>query len=251
MKHEMKMILTIVFAITLTSLLVGVSFGNLLVNGDFETGDLTGWTEGTPETTNMFDGPQGVPCQIFSNKAPMSVYEIYEDPLYGDRHFRRIALATKVRAKEGYSAGWAKTGSWREGYPWIQQIIKVNPGKYLLNASWDCVSENLFFPKHDGGPAGAIFVVYADEMITSYIIDEEHPAPPTLCRKTTWSMESKGNWITKSITDFPIETKTGHIAVRLWFSDHDHQYSINPPAFMYVAFDNVSVTLKPVETSVR
>jgi hypothetical protein len=139
-----KMLLTL---LTLPLIASPLLAENLLYNGNFETGDLTGWTEGTPETTNMFDGPQGVPCQIFSNKVPMSVYEkIYEDLSYGDRHFRRIALAPKMKAKNGYSARWAKTGSWREGYPWIQQIIRVNPGKYLLDALWDCIAENLFFP---------------------------------------------------------------------------------------------------------
>lgn len=225
-------------------LAVSCCFANLLVNGDFETGDLTGWTESDPSKIPMWIEARSVPAQVFSSFAPMSVYEILFDEL-GLIYRRRVGVADAVKPKAGFSVGWARTGRNEQGYPWISQTIRVPPGKYYLSASWDVIAEHQDHLDDPSYNTGGIFQVNTDNFCNSYILEEEHAQPADICRVTVWNGESRGRWVTKNITDFPIETKTGYIEVRLWWWDHDHLPPIIYPKFSYTAFDNVSVSLRP------
>lgn len=234
------MVLTILAMMTLPA--VG---GNMIVNGDFETGDLHGWVEAGPDTVPRYethgagDGPLGplpTPAQVFNSAAPLYILEQYDEP-EGVRHVRAIGLASDIAPKSGYSCGWTRTGLDKTNYPWIRQILRVAPGRYLVNASWDVICW-AGAGKADRQALAGILFVHVDDQVNWYTLKEN------ALRRTVWNTESNGKWVHKEVKDHPIETATGNIEVRLMIL-HGNEDPIVPPDFEYVAFDNVVFDLTP------
>lgn len=242
------------FAIAL--LLVGsVSAGNMIVNGDFETGDLYGWEEEGPSWYPWMFHAQGtppLPAQVFSADAPMTIMSV----TYGEagiRHMRRAGIVENAAPKPGsggkYAVGWARTDWEHIGYPWISQTFKVAPGKYLMNASWDVAAWNSRFPDDtlEGLAAAGMFMVFIDDHVDEYTQDSG------TFNEVVWNRESEGKWLTESISNLPIETKTGKIEIRLQY--WPLKWSVWTPKrrpltffphYEWVAFDNIYVDLTPV-----
>lgn len=222
-----------------------VCAANLVVNGDFETGDLRGWVEAGNATIPRYAthpawaGPVSsmrTPAQVFSAEVPLYVYEFYDDG-DGMRHMRMSALAHEIKPKAGYSVGWTRTGVGGLNFPWISQVLRVAPGRYLLNASWDVMSMSSSRDVERMVAAG-IFAVHADDRVNEYTMQE------TKLRQTVWNTESRGEWVSRSVKDFPIETNSGLIEVRLMVY-HGDGTNLVLPDYETVAFDNVVFDLTP------
>lgn len=240
----------IVIALLLLSV-AQVSAANLLANGDFETGDLSGWSEEGPTYyTWKFQscGAPPVPAQVFSAEVPMSIIEVY----YGKgtlRYQRPIGLLPELLPSHGkWALGWTRSGWDHMGYGWARQILRVAPGKYLMNASWDvCVWNTQDKGEPDKKALAGMFMVHVDEHVDHYTVDE------TAFRKTVWDAESLGKWVSKSVSDIPIETKTGMVEVRLQYlqaklTPHATTAPLPPPHYEYVGFDNVTFMLTPLDS---
>lgn len=247
----MKCMLILFCVVALTASLAA---DNLVAEGDFENGDLRGvlprwwqkheyepypmnippgWVEAGPDTVKGWQGGAPVPVQFFRENAPMYVYELTTDEK-GIRHRKRVAVAREVPPKTGYSVGWTLSGSTEQGRPWISQIIYVPPGKYLMDASWDVLARG---PSADSRTSG-VFMVNVDQYVERYEV--ESPA----FRREMRSIQSRGRWRSQSVKDYPIETKTGGIEVRLMFVERGSS-PIPKDAYSCVAFDNITLELKP------
>lgn len=227
---------------------------NLVAEGDFENGDLRGvlprwwqkheyepypmnvppgWTEAGPDTVKGWQGGAPVPVQFFRENAPMYMYELSTDE-NGIRHTKRVAVAREIPAKTGYAVGWTLTGSTEQGQPWISQIIHTQPGKYLMNASWDVLVRG----SSTGSRTLGAFVVNVDQYVERYEV--EKPA----FRRDVRTAQSRGKWLSQSVKDYPIETKTGGIELRLMFVEQGKS-PIPREAYSCVAFDNIVLELTP------
>lgn len=227
----------LLISLLLTSIMTARCVGNLLYNGDFETGDLTRWTPSKPAYfTPLWEqmGKPPTPPQVFCDNAPMYVYQIAN----GGKYLRRIGIADNCKSKSGYSVGWTRTGGPEMGYPFVSQILQVAPGKYKVEASWDVVAWHLGLRDRPMA-VGGIFMVNVDDRVMEQTTNE------IVLRRTTWNHESKGQWIHKEVKDFPIETKTGIVEVRLQMWDHNDE-PIPESVYEYVAFDNVIFRLIPI-----
>ncbi|MCL6629766.1 MAG: hypothetical protein K6U00_09225 [Armatimonadetes bacterium] len=226
-----------VFWCALVALAIGLPAcaGNLVSNGDFEKGDLIGWTLSEQKTGKGWQGETPVPTQVFCEAAPMAIHEIYIGG-QGDRHIRRIGIIKDVIPPKGYAVGWTRAGIHDQRHPWISQIIRVEPGRYIMNASCDGIAANLSYPEEKDVTVGSI-VITVDDNITP------QNKGTIVFSRAFKSNESKGKWVTKSVSGVPLETKTGYIQVKLQFVDDSE--TIAPPKYSYVAFDNVSLELTP------
>lgn len=219
---------------------------NLIVNGDFETGDLTGWIDASPETVPQFAtkgafrakmGYFPPPTQVFSADAPMYIGEMYSDA-NGVRRMRNIGLAEEVKPRGKYAVGWTRTGEGKVNYPWISQILHVAPGRYLMNASWDVAVRGGGTKPHLESMAGLIGI-FVDGQIHRWVRSDSRLRP------MVWHNDSKGGWITHTpFEGYPIETSTGRIEVRL-LCFHGNERDIAPPDFEFVAIDNIYFSLTP------
>jgi len=209
---------------------------NLLYNGNFETGDLTSWTEAGPNIP-QWHGASPVPAQIFHTKSPMFISEIFHQDR-GRRIIRRHGMAEQPVARYNWSLGWTRSGSRLMGFPWVSQRIHVSPGKYLVSVKWDVVAGSTV---ENQGPqtVGGILMVLADDKLNACTTDDLG------IRRTTWNNESNGKWVTRSFEAVPLQTRTGYIEVRLQMWDHNDQ-DIKLPDYQFVAFDNVELHLTPV-----
>jgi hypothetical protein len=239
---------------------------NLVANGNFNLGDLTGWTEAGPQTIPSWHGAPPVPAQVFSNSAPMHVTEIryYEQ---GDRHIVRTAIAYTVKAYDEYSVGWTHSGATTMGYPWISQVIRVAPGTYLANASWRVVAGHeaadvgKFSPKQYGHSSREVSAIPskvkpgADFQNSPKTRKETNPPGQSKTSTTArtiggaliintdkdinaysdkgsvltsivWNDESQGKWLLKSANDLKITTLTGYIEVRLQLCVPESKYLV-------------------------
>jgi hypothetical protein len=228
-------IITYILLLSALSAVTPADAENLVVNGNFDKGDLIGWTIATPKNTPGWRGEWPVPTQVFCQAAPMAIHEVYIGSR-GDRHIRRIGIVKDVIPPQGYAVGWTRTGIHDQGHPWISQIIKVKPGKYLMSASCDCIALNLAFPDKQDITIGSIAVTVDDNI-------SPQNKGTTVFSQAFKSNESKGKWITKAVDRIPLETKTGYIQVKLQFIDDSE--AIAPPKYSLVAFDNVTLELIP------
>lgn len=229
-------------SLLLMGIVIARCVGNLLYNGDFENGDLTCWTPSKPAYfTSLWEqmGKRPTPPQVFCDKAPMYVYQIAN----GGKYLRRIGIADDCKSKSGYSVGWTRAGGPEMGYPFISQILQVAPGKYKVEASWDVVAWHLGLRDRPMA-VGGIFMVNVDDRVMEQTTNE------IVLRRTTWNHESKGQWIHKEVKDFPIESKTGIVEIRLQMWDHNDE-PIPETVYEYVAFDNVVLRLIPIPECVQ
>ncbi|MGB9587849.1 MAG: hypothetical protein ACPL7O_06665 [Armatimonadota bacterium] len=232
---------SIICALVLLAVGIPTYAANLVANGDFEKGDLIGWALSERPTGKGWQGETPVPTQVFSQEAPMVIHEIYIGP-QGDRHIRRIGIAKEVVPPKGYAVGWSRAGIHDQRHPWISQIIKVEPGRYIMSASCDGIAANLGYPEEKDVTVGSI-VITVDDNITP------QNKGTIVFSRAFKSNESKGKWVTKSVSGVPLETKTGYIQVKLSFVDDSE--TIAPPKYSYVAFDNVSLELTPATSEER
>lgn len=224
-----------------------VSAENMLVNGDFETGDLYGWIEAGPDTVPRYiwhlpsNGPGGnppPPIQVFSADAPLYIYERFTDKESGKRCMRTIGLAPKPTPMKGYSAGYACTGVKAEMCtPWLSQIFHVAPGRYKVNISYDVAVSG-----GKGDKTNTICLM--TKVHTDDRINEVNVAEIPL-RQSTWNTQSKGEWVSKSLKDFVLETTTGEIEFRLLFNTSDEK-KIGGSDYEFIAVDNVYFEMTPV-----
>lgn len=248
-----------VFAIVCILILAVSAFAeNLLVNADFEFGDLAGvlprwwtkqeadryplgippgWTEAGPGTVGSWQGGAPVPLQFFTKDSPMYVYQLSVDDK-GEQRAKRVAVARSPVAKTGYSIGWTLAGPNAMGHPWVSQMVTVPPGKYLLKASWDVAVGNQLNPGKKHQTAG-VFQVIIDQWIGQYDV------PKPAFEKAVWNENSNGKWVSQAVNGHLIETKTGGVEVRLMFREMGKD-PIPADKYSFVAFDNVIVELVPV-----
>ena len=244
----MRIVTIVILCLTLSPT-VGLC-DEMLVDGDFESGGLRGytpkywqpeemapypmelppgWIEAGPDNITGWQGGKPVPVQFFNSDAPMYVYDISYDKL-GTRSIKRAGVARDVAPKEGYSVGWTLSGLNAQGDPWISQIVRIPPGKYTVHASWDALACNQTNPGAKQ-MTGGVFMHNPDRDLERSRIDE-----PVLSY-TTWHEESQGKWVTHSVTK-PLETKTGFIEVRLGFIERSTDL-IPTDKYSYAAFDNL------------
>jgi hypothetical protein len=168
----------------------------------------------------------------------MYVYELFFDDK-GEQHAKRVAVAKRPEARTGYSIGWTLAGPNAMGHPWVSQMITVPPGKYLLKASWEVAVENQLNPSKKHQTAG-IFQIVVDQWVGQYDV------PKPAFEKAIWSEDSKGKWLSQSVSGHLIETKTGGIEVRLMFREMG-KGPFPADKYSFVAFDNVVVELLPMK----
>lgn len=242
----------LVVQVCMLALTAPVLAGNMLINGDFETGDLTGWREAGPSYYSWkFQAWAAlpVPAQVFSAAVPPCMMEIAYDR-HTVRHVRPAGLVKDLVPPPGsgnkWAMCWVRSGWEHMGYPWISQIFHIAPGRYKMTASWDVAVWNTVGKgdPNDQWVAG-MFMVHVDKDVDSYTLDE------TAFRMTVWDSESKGLWIHKEVSDKIIETRTGKVEVRLEYlqgklTPHITSPQLPVPNYGYVAFDNVKFDLELV-----
>lgn len=228
---------------------------NMLKNGDFETGDLAGtlptwwgpditekyfmhrapgWIEAGPDTVKGWVGEKPIPGQVFKADIPLYVINATYHPT-GERCMKRVTLAKAISPKDGYSFGWTISGQDVSGPKWVTQILRVTPGKYLMNASWDVLVLNQ--SSTEKKQTAGVFAINTDTGIGRLFTEG------AVFSKAVWNGDSKGRWISQEVNNQPIETKTGMLEVRLLCVEK----SADIPAdkFSCVAFDNVVLELTP------
>ncbi|MCL6628209.1 MAG: hypothetical protein K6U00_01240 [Armatimonadetes bacterium] len=244
------------FLLLAVTILTSASWSaNMLKNGDFETGDLAGtlppwwgpdltekyfmhrapgWIEAGPDTVKGWVGDAPIPAQVFKADTPLYVINATYHPT-GERCMKRITLAKAITPKDGYSFGWTISGQDANGPVWVTQVLRVTPGKYLMNASWDVLVLNQSSTEKE--QTAGVFAINTDTGIGRLFTSGASFS------KAVWNGDSKGRWISQSVKNQPFETKTGMLEVRLLCVEK----SADIPAdeFSCVAFDNVVLELVP------
>lgn len=221
---------------------------NWLINGDFETGDLTGWTvAGDCTAMPLWSGPPGLPFQVYSESQPLYVTEDYFDPTgYPWKWLWRQTsdIASEPAAKDGFSAVRTHRGPIHDRdccgnyHSWISQTFEVPRGKYVINASADFTAFNPTFEEEPWSEA-AYMQVLTDDNINAC------GTPDCITcgwSKYVWNQDCEGEWVKVSPGPRIIFTLDGLVQVRLgaW-----RKYPTDASQYAWAGFDNAYFHLEP------
>ena len=254
----------LVYAVTLALAAPVFAGTNLLVNGDFEDG-LNGWyvrdgigdlPQSTPilplsEHPNQtwLGSDQPWPQVVDSATNKMDICEGYFDGT--TRRFQDSGNDLSTPAPYGSKAlGWNRTGlrgwdgidsmqarDW-DGFTWVSQYIKLDPGTYTATASAKVVADGPGISNSSNETRKNFAVTiqilgddpsYQNWWYVDWYGDEEDFGYPR-ARANAYPGNSDGNWITTPDIDTKsIKTHTGWIEFRVGFHETEVGPSCNNP----------------------